>query len=131
MSAAVRRTCVLTVLAALAYGGWAVTVNWPHGAALALRAGAVQGASSAATTLVMSAAVERLYAAWSGRPLRGVVAWLVPALLGGCLHLGVHLANGTPEVIATIAPSVLLGAAFTGTYVLGLARAEVAARRST
>lgn len=132
-TAAARRTAalrvlVLTLLAALVYGGWAFAVNLKHGAAPALRAGCLQGMSSATTTLVMSAAVERLHAMRVGRPLRRIVAWLVPASLGACLHLSIHLAAGTPEVLVTILPSVVLGVVFAGTYVLGLMRADAAGR---
>lgn len=118
------RVLVLTALAAVAYGGWAAAVNLSHGAGAAVRAGSVQGASSATTTLVMSAAVERLYAARSGRRLRRVAAWLAPASVGACLHLCLHLAAGTREILAAILPSVVLGYAFAGSYVLGLTRAE-------
>ncbi|APR76462.1 Hypothetical protein A7982_01809 [Minicystis rosea] len=114
---------MLTMLAALVYGGWAFAVNLQHGAAPAVRAGCLQGASSATTTLVVSGAVERLYAARAGRPLQRIVAWLVPALLGACLHLTIHVIAGTPEILITILPSVVLGVVFAGTYVLGLMRA--------
>jgi hypothetical protein len=131
--AAAFRVLALTLLAALVYGGWAFAVNLQHGAAPALRAGCLQGVSSATTTLVMSSAVERLYAARAGRPLRRLVAWLAPASLGACLHVSIHVLAGTPEILITILPSVVLGAVFAGLYVLGLMRAAATggARRTT
>ena len=42
-------------------------------------------------------------------PPRRIVAWLVPLAFGACLHLSVHLAAGTPEVLVTILLSVVLG----------------------
>jgi hypothetical protein len=126
--ASILRVLTLTALAALAFGGWAFAMNLKHGLAIGLRSGGLQGASSATTTLVMSGIVEFLYAKRAGKPLRRIVAWLVPTSLGACLHFSIHLAAGTPEVVLTALPSALIGVVFSGTYVLGLTRAEAAAK---
>jgi hypothetical protein len=48
----------LTVAAFVLYGLWALYANHEHGWATALRAGLVQGLSSATTTLVITAGIE-------------------------------------------------------------------------
>ena len=88
-------------------GGRELVARPGHRAARRRRAGRLQRDHHAGHVRRRRAPLRRLR-----RPLRRVVAWLVPAALGACLHLAVHFANGTPEVLATIAPSVLLGRRF-------------------
>ena len=85
----------------LAMGGWALFANRAHGAA-ALGPALAQGALSGAITLVLKRTLEALVAR-----LRGPVAYVLPPLATASVILatlaGVHLAIGTPEIVATIA----------------------------
>jgi hypothetical protein len=85
-----------------AMGGWAVFANRAHPASEALVAGLLQGALSAATTLVLKKAVEALAAR-----LTGLTALLLPPLAAGLISAAVltasHRLAGTPEILATVA----------------------------
>ena len=97
-----RSSAVHVGFAFAAMGGWAVFANRAHPAAQALVAGLLQGALSAATTLVLKKAVEALAAR-----LAGLKALLVPPLVAGLISAAVltssHALAGTPEVLATVA----------------------------
>jgi hypothetical protein len=119
-----RRAALSAAGAALLYGAWAYVANSEFGRAIATRAAAVQAAWSVVLTLVLALAIERR--ARSRReeelPLRRVA--LPPLLLVWAGPLAVHLLNGTPAVLRTIAPGAVIGTAFVCVYVAGLARLE-------
>jgi hypothetical protein len=119
---AVVRVLGMAVIAACLYGGWAVVANLGHGLDTALRAGAVQGASSAFTTMVITSGIEGLFFAVGAGLFRVALATALPPTLSSSVHVGAHLMNGTPEVLRTIAPSVVLGYVFAGAYVAALSR---------
>jgi hypothetical protein len=127
--AARARVARLTLAAAALFGTWAFAANARHGGGLALRAAAVQALSSATTTLVISGGIEALARWLAGRRGGLLLVVLVPPSASSSVHLLAHLANGTPEVLRTIAPSVLMGYAFAALYALGLRRARATAAR--
>jgi hypothetical protein len=101
------------VLAALvgggAYGCWAAFTHLRCGFGVAIRAGLAQLALSVIVTLVAVLVLERLFR-WPSNPVRGF--WL--AALGtstlGTVWLAVgHALAGTPNIVVTIAPPVIVG----------------------
>lgn len=111
----------ITVIAAVAvYGTWAFVANRGHGALVAARAGLTQGASSGFTTLVIGSIVEALRSALPPGRRRALVATSISASITACIHLGVHLVAGTPEILRTILPSVILGYVFAASYAFAL-----------
>lgn len=116
-----RRIARLMALAFVVYGGWAAWANHEHGALVALRSFALQGTSSATTTLLMGGIIEVL----RKRLGRGLGGGMLSALLAtagaACFHVTLHLAGGTPEIAKTIAPSVVLGLVFATVYALSTA----------
>ena len=117
---AARRVALMTVAAAVVYGSWAGVANAGHGFAAAARAAMIQGASSAFTTLVISGVIEKLVAwlrpSWSRVPLAAGIAASGTAVF----HVGVHFFNGTPRILATVLPSILLGYVFAASYASAL-----------
>ncbi len=114
----------MALVAAVLYGGWAGIANAGYGVAIALKAAAVQGCSSAFTTLVISSGIEALYLYRRGRPLRRLSAATLPPTASSLVHVGAHTFMGTPEILRTVLPSVVMGYVFAATYVAGLARHE-------
>ena len=125
---AAARVMLVSTGALALYGGWATLVNWPHGADVALRAGATQGAMSFTFTALMSTLMEALFTAcrpgWRrvaitcGLPLAGTVLLLVAA----------HALVGTPELLLTVLPSATIGSVFALVYTRALIIAERAAK---
>ncbi|AUX23373.1 hypothetical protein SOCEGT47_038980 [Sorangium cellulosum] len=119
MSGARRRraSVVLALAAALAYGSWAVFCNWGHGASAAVRAGGAQAVLSFSSTFAMARIADWLFRL--GRtPVQGLILGIVCAvLLMFGLMYGVHATMGTRSILATIAPSLLVGSVFITLYV--------------
>jgi hypothetical protein len=104
------------LLAFLFYGGWAFMVNYPHGAIAAVAALAVQGAASFATTLVLTKLVTFFYRRLAQLEQPRILWLSLPPVLStavvACLLVLAHTLAGTPTLLATIAPSVVIGFAF-------------------
>lgn len=94
-----------------AYGCCAAFTHYRLGLAVAMRAGFAQLTLSVIATLVAVLVLERLFR-WPSNPVRGF--WL--AALGTStlsaiwLYVGHELA-GTPNIVVTIAPPVIVGTA--------------------
>lgn len=114
--AARRRVARLTAAAFVLYGTWALYANHEHGWPTALRAGLVQGLSSATTTLVIAGGIEGLIDRLRRIRFGAALAVLLPPTLSSMVHLAVHTLNGTPEVWRTITPSIVIGYVFALAY---------------
>lgn len=116
------RSLVSACYAAAIYGGWGFYANHAHGTAIALRVMFAQAAASFAmtfvTTLLIEALLARLGHRWYGVAQTIVYTFAICQLL----VLLVHLAVGTPEILRTMAPNLLIGATFTTVYTVGLSR---------
>ncbi|MBK7396256.1 MAG: hypothetical protein IPJ34_08135 [Myxococcales bacterium] len=113
------RLARLSLAAFVVYGSWAAFANHGHGAWVAGRALLGQGLSSATTTLLIGGLVELL-----SRRLGATSAALLAATATACFHAAVNLLLGTPELLRTIAPSVVVGYAFALAYAVGVTRAS-------
>ncbi len=123
-SAAVIRVVAFSGAAALAYGGWAVWINAVHGPGAQLRAGLAQGFASAVATATITGIIE-----WLRVRLRDVrrgdgIAVAIAATAASLWHLSVNFVAGTPALLATAAPSMVMAWVFGGVYAAGLRRTE-------
>ncbi len=116
------RSLISACYAATIYGGWGFYANYAHGTAIALRVMLAQAAVSFAmtfvTTMLIEALLARLGHRWYGVAQTIVYTFLLCQLAVLLVHLGV----GTPEIVRTMAPNLLIGATFTTVYTLGLSR---------
>ena len=97
------------LLAFAFYGAWAAWVNWSHGVEVALRALVAQGAASFTTTFVLAKLVGVFYRRLPAGGVRVAAAPVLSSLAVGCGLALVHWAVGTPALLATIAPSLIMG----------------------
>lgn len=99
-------------MALLLWGGWAWLANQAAGSAGALRAGLLQGVSSAIITLLMAAVVTRLFTHIPSRSLAIILPpCLVVSLSTSALYL-IHSFGQTPNLWLTILPPSGLAFAF-------------------
>lgn len=107
---------------AVAYGAWALYVNWPAGASSAARSALAHALLSAVLTSSSTATMRRLFSVGRGPRARRLLA------IGGGLAftyavlLGVHCSVGTMRVLATLAPGAFGNVAFCVGYVALLDR---------
>ncbi len=113
-----RRLAWLAGLAFVVYGGWAAWANHGHGAGAALRAFAVQGFSSATTTVLMGGVIEWLRHSLGDTLAAKIAGSLLATLAAGVFHVMLHSIAGTPEIAGTVVPSVALGFLFSVSYTL-------------
>lgn len=116
------RVTTLTLLAAVVYGGWAFLVNLMDGVAAASRAGLAQATSSAASTLVITATIEAVFAFTASSRFGVALSILIPPTLTAMLHVLLQWIVGTRNILITVAPSVIIGYIFAAVYVTGLVR---------
>ena len=124
---AVLRVAAMAVGAGSLYGLWAAFANRLHGTDEMVRAGIAQGLSSALTTLIISSGIEAVFRVVPHPKLRVLAAVTIPPTLSLSVHVVAHLLNGTPEIAAAVAPSLLVAYGFAVLYVGGLLKAEQAA----
>jgi hypothetical protein len=123
-----RRSMIMAAIAFLAYGAWAAYANWDHGAAAYVPSALTQGVISflvtAFLTLGMEAVFRRMRPGWA----RFGVTALGPQTGVAIATATAHYAVGTPEILTTMAPSLILGTLFCALYTAGLvARARASA----
>lgn len=102
--------------AGVLYGSWVAIANRDHGLQVALRAAATQAVVSIAVTLGAVLLMEQL--SRRGRSPRH--GFLLSAIVTSSLMVGLtvsaHVLSGTPHVISSVAPSVVIGTTFIITY---------------
>ena len=116
------RGLALAIGAGCMYGAWALWANSAHGAAAGWRAAGTQFLVSFVVTLAITTVMEQVHASLPS-PLRRV-AGAIAASVGVTviLTLSLHYASGTPEILATVVPVLVLGSLYCIAYVANLER---------
>jgi len=96
-------------------GSWATIANRHHPLADGLIAGAVKGTLTTSFTLFLKTAIEAI-----SKRLDGLAEFCMPPLAtfaaSSIIQSAVHLAAGTPEVVATVAVPVLVATLYSALY---------------
>ena len=109
-----------SILAGLGYGAWAIYANYEHGMDAWLMAGILQGLSSFSITLGLTIIATRLYH-YFGRRVKGIaLSWCVSAMLLAIIPYSIHKSAGTPDILQTIAPGLMIGSCYLILYLLSL-----------
>jgi hypothetical protein len=116
------RGLVLAVGAGCMYGAWALWANLGHGAEAGWRAGGTQFFVSFVVTLTITTVMEQVHARLASRAGRmlGAIAASVGTTV--TFTLALHWASGTPEILPTVVPVLLLGSLYCIAYVVNLER---------
>lgn len=117
-----RRSLASAALAFAVYGPWAFVANLGHGVPRALRAGLTQGTVSFVLTLCLTQLMEFLFALPRSPRLGFALAVAGAVTTSALLNVCAHLLAGTPEIVRTITPVVLLGTVFFVSYGANLLR---------
>ena len=116
------RGLALAIGAGCMYGAWALWANSAHGAAAGWRAAGTQFLVSFVVTLAITTVMEQVHASLPSRLRR--VGGAIAASVGMTvlLTLSLHYASGTPEILATVVPVLMLGSLYCIAYVANLER---------
>jgi hypothetical protein len=118
---------VLTVgsLTFLTYASWAAYSNWDHGIWIAGRAAAVQGITFGVSATCSASLMELLFKV----SRKFVIRYLASSLGSGVIvffgFLTLHLLNGTPHILMTMLPPIVLATPYYALYPLELTRREL------
>lgn len=118
------RSVLAGLVGAALYGSWAFVVNRDHGADVALTAALTQAFVSFSATFAVTATMETLARTALSLPLRFLFSSLGGFGLAALYTLGMHLWMGTPEVLKTAAPSLIVGSVYCCIYSAALVRAN-------
>lgn len=118
----IRRVLFFAVSAFLLYGGWAVFANLRHGRHTSLSAGLTQGLLSLVSTVILTSAMETVFSRLSSGVARFIATGLGPTTAVLLLMAAAHFVTGTPEIVATMLPSIVVGYAYSLIYAAGLTR---------
>ena len=135
------RVWVPPIAGFLFYGGWALLANsgllsellpkemlinaagnTEGGREAALLAGLTQGSYSFTVTLILALIVEWLFQRLSGWPLRSIWVFCVAFVVLVSTSAGVNIIAGTPNVVLTILPGLVVSSLYTLVYILALRR---------
>ena len=117
-----RRVVFFSVSAFFSFGGWAVFANMQHGLSKKLSAGLTQGLLSLISTAILTSAMETVFGRLSPGVTRFVATGLGPITATLFLMTVAHIVTGTPEIVATMLPSVVVGYTYSLIYAAGLTR---------
>ncbi len=116
------------IAAAAVYGGWAAYANSEHPTMVWLRAAIVQGSTSFGITLTITLLALYAYKR-AGQGRRGIaIGWLISATMMAIIPSLLHMAAGTPNILHTILPGLIIGSVYLFTYLLIAERKHLACK---
>ena len=123
------KRALIVLAAVLGYGGWAVYSNMLDQPAamhsVAWRAGCIQGGYAGLLTLINISILESLYRVLlqrQGITAASITTLLVSTVAQYSIIIPVHLLNGTPNILLTLLPGLVIGTAFSSAYLWSLRR---------
>lgn len=116
------RIVFFSVSAFFIFGGWGVYANVQHGLHQKLSAGLMQGLLSLVSTAILTSAMEMVFGRLSPGVARFMTTGVGPITTTLLLMAVAHLLTGTPEILATMLPSIVVGYAYSLSYAAGLTR---------
>ena len=116
-----RRMLITGVLSAIIYGAWAYYVN--RGLPTAINSSLAQAVSSFIGGWLVAGLVEATFRR-TPKPYRFPVAAFVPYGLTLLTYALVHKLVGTPEILKTISPNIIIGTPYFVLYCMKLDKLE-------
>ncbi|MFT6200993.1 MAG: hypothetical protein ACJATV_001650 [Granulosicoccus sp.] len=123
------RLWVPPIVGFLFYGAWAFFINFSHGFEHAITAGFTQGGYSFTITLVLALVVEFLFQRLGTFPAilpwRNVWVFIAGFSLLLFTSVGLNVLTGTPEILWTVLPGLMISSVYTVIYIVALNKVEV------
>lgn len=116
-----RKALLISCVAFVIQGSWAVYANHEFGWGKSLPAGLVQGLCSSAMTYLSTILIEYILyiASAAASPLRFAAASVSTIVFIAAVQNLAHWLAGTPQIVKTILPAVLIGGIYCIVYALG------------
>lgn len=108
----------------LFYGGWAFIINYSHGFEKAINAALTQGGYSFVITLMLALIVEWLFVRLSHFSWRNTMVFIIAMFLLAITSFTLNRLTGTPEILLTILPGLIVSGVYTLLYIFALLKVE-------
>lgn len=105
---------VFTIL----WSSWAYYINSPHGDEAAIRAAFTQGCFTIVNAFIYTVFMEAMFFRGKTQLSRFLLAFIMPNTAVTILLLGIHFFRGTPNVIDTSLPSLIIAYILSFSYVV-------------
>ena len=102
------------------YGAWAMFINASHGSEHAIKAGLTQGGYSFCITLILALLVEGLFVRLANIRFKNLWVFLAAAILLSTTSVGLNWLAGTPEILWTVLPGLIVSLVYTVVYIFTL-----------
>jgi hypothetical protein len=106
------RSLLIAAGAFIVYSGWAVYANWEYGFHKCFVASLTQGTISFLSTAFMTMGMEEVFHRMDTGVLRFITTALGPQTMVAIITATSHYVVGTPEILVTMAPSLIIGTTF-------------------
>ena len=119
---------LITAIAIIGYGGWALYSNWPavsnaEAEMIAIRAGIIQGGYSGLLTLINIIILEAVFLKLNSRlpcNVNMVATVSIATVAQYSIIIPVHIMNQTPNIFITLLPGFIIGTAFSTAYLMSV-----------
>tara|TARA_B110000037_G_C17031065_1_gene469514 strand:- start:568 stop:1002 length:435 start_codon:yes stop_codon:yes gene_type:complete len=112
----IRESLVMAAAASLFFISWGIFANWEHGRRAITQVALTQGTISFVSTFLSTEVLRRLYLVFKRVGIN--VLFTIPigfTLINGSIY-SAHLIAGTPEILLTMLPGVLISVFFCSAY---------------
>jgi len=106
----------------LFYGAWALLINSEHGWMPACKAALTQGSYSFIVTLILALLIEWLFVRLNGVKGRSLWVLLFAVLILAITSSTLNFVAGTPNILWTILPGLLVSSVYSVLYIAALNR---------
>lgn len=100
------------------WSSWAYYANLAHGAAAARKAAITQGSFTIINAFLFTVIMEYMFSIGKTTLMRVILAFVLPNSIVAVVLTSLHYYRGTPNVVATVSPSLIIVAVLSLGYVL-------------
>jgi len=119
---------IITAVAVIGYGSWALYSNWPadgdaHGQMIAIRAACIQGFYSGFLTLITVIALEAIFLRLNKKlscRSNMIVTVTITAIMQYSIIVPVHIFNQTPNIFITLLPGFIIGTIISTVFLMSV-----------
>jgi hypothetical protein len=124
----IAKKALITLVAVIGYGSWALYSNWPadsdaHGQMIAIRAACIQGFYSGFLTLITVIALEAIFLRLNKKlscRSNMIVTVAITAIMQYSIIVPVHIFNQTPNILITLLPGFIIGTIFSTVFLMSV-----------
>lgn len=112
-----KRSIISSIAAFIGYGTWSAFANYNHGFEMVTKIVLIYGAYSAVATLIYSNVMEYVFQRCSNNQYNSIITIIITCTIMYSTSVFINILIGTPELLLTIAPGIIISTIFAMGYV--------------